>query len=428
MKVKSSTTGTHGRRFLTAAFGFLSGLLALGGALAAPAVAATSTCGAVITRTASLTSDLGPCPGDGILVGADNITIDLGGHTLSGAAAHGGETAGVRVANHTGVRVMNGTITGFDAGVAILGGGGNTVQKLDVHDNIGTTMGDLGDGVFISNSKNNRVQGNVIKHNGPFEGIGVFGNATDVFLNGATQVTTGNVIERNSVLNNDIVSDPFGNGPPFFSVDDGINLGASLDGGSFTTVVGNAVQRNGRVGILVCSFGGSPCLTTDNTVAGNSVEGNGIKGPRASDGISANDVIHIPGQPFYLDIADPSARNLITNNVSRGNEGSGIWVSSRDNRILNNVALGNNLGHLRRNFDLNGFGNFGATCDNNWWWGNTYHTFFPTCVTTGGHQAGSPVGVGVAGESSAAFTASEGAPLAPVPRQAPTHQRHAPIQ
>ena len=41
-------------------------------------------CGDTITQDTTLDSDLLDCPGPAIIVGADGITIDLGGHTVSG--------------------------------------------------------------------------------------------------------------------------------------------------------------------------------------------------------------------------------------------------------------------------------------------------------------------------------------------------------
>ena len=65
----------------------------------------------------TLTSDLGPCRGDALIAGADNITINLGGYTVTGTGPATG--AGVRVAQRTGVTVTNGTIQGFHTGVVL---------------------------------------------------------------------------------------------------------------------------------------------------------------------------------------------------------------------------------------------------------------------------------------------------------------------
>src|SRR3954471_16536171 len=82
-------------------------------AAARPAV--TLTCGQTITENTKLTSDIGPCDGDGLVIGADNITLDLGGHTISAVAqpSTAGAWTGVRVGGHDGVTVRKGKILGF---------------------------------------------------------------------------------------------------------------------------------------------------------------------------------------------------------------------------------------------------------------------------------------------------------------------------
>jgi dipeptidyl aminopeptidase/acylaminoacyl peptidase len=51
---------------------------------AGQAVANHVQCGDVITQDTTLDSDLIDCPGDGLVIGADNITLDLNGHTIDG--------------------------------------------------------------------------------------------------------------------------------------------------------------------------------------------------------------------------------------------------------------------------------------------------------------------------------------------------------
>ena len=66
------------RRFLglPAAIATATALLALS---AGQAVASHVQCGDVITQDTTLDSDLIDCPGDGLVIVADNITLDLNG-------------------------------------------------------------------------------------------------------------------------------------------------------------------------------------------------------------------------------------------------------------------------------------------------------------------------------------------------------------
>ena len=50
----------------------------------------------------------------GIIVSANDVTIDLGGFTLTG---NGGSTYGVGIGGQTNVEVRNGTVRGFQFGI-----------------------------------------------------------------------------------------------------------------------------------------------------------------------------------------------------------------------------------------------------------------------------------------------------------------------
>jgi parallel beta-helix repeat protein len=78
------------------------------------------TCGETITKDTTLDNDLIDCPGDGIIIGADNITVDLNGHTISGAGTGSGvnNSGVVNQGNfvspgHDWVTIENGTIKDF---------------------------------------------------------------------------------------------------------------------------------------------------------------------------------------------------------------------------------------------------------------------------------------------------------------------------
>jgi hypothetical protein len=62
-------------------------LLGVFAGAAASAAASHVGCGDTITVSTTLDSDLVECPGSGIIVGADKITLDLNGHTVGGVVA-----------------------------------------------------------------------------------------------------------------------------------------------------------------------------------------------------------------------------------------------------------------------------------------------------------------------------------------------------
>jgi hypothetical protein len=78
---------------------------------AAPAMAVPLSCGDTILVSSTLTTDL-TCTGDGLIIGAAGVTLDLGGHTISGT----GTGVGIRdtgPASFSNVTVRDGTVRGF---------------------------------------------------------------------------------------------------------------------------------------------------------------------------------------------------------------------------------------------------------------------------------------------------------------------------
>ncbi len=71
-------------------------------------------CGTVVSRDATLTQDITGCAGDALVIGADDITLDLNGHTVSSD-----DGVGIRLAGQDGVTIKEGTVEGTTAGLAL---------------------------------------------------------------------------------------------------------------------------------------------------------------------------------------------------------------------------------------------------------------------------------------------------------------------
>src|SRR5688572_2938776 len=172
------------------------------------AAAATVACGQTITQNTVLDADVGPCPNNlahGIVIGADNITLDLNGHTVRGTSNLINDGAGIYVFRRTGVTVKNGTVRDFDCGVAIEGGSGNTVTGVRAQDNIGAVgVTRCGEGVAILSSRNNRVLNNQLVHNGPFGGVGVYTAVNTEHSRTTSGVSRDNLIDSNQVVDDNL--------------------------------------------------------------------------------------------------------------------------------------------------------------------------------------------------------------------------------
>ena len=245
-------------------------------------------CGSVVTTSVTLTADITGCTGDGLVVGRDGITIDLGYYTISGAglpdqATPG--TAGIRIEKHDRVTITgavtdpfalkNNEIVGFETAV-LLGNGAdqNTLTQLNLR---GSRFG-----VALRRATENRIEANSIAFAGgerpePCEagrdaeaGIAVFNSAGNTIRGNTSQLSMfgillhhsdGNTIAANEAAplwsdgnqcdgialfashNNRVVDNTAANDVPH-----GIRVAPGSHG---NVVRGNVVFQNGGDGILV---------------------------------------------------------------------------------------------------------------------------------------------------------------------------------
>ncbi len=340
-----------------------------------PAVA----CGQTITQSTTLTADLGPCSNYGLILGADNITLDLNGFRIFGTP-NVGDKAGVWVFQRTGTTVKNGTVSDFDGGVVIEGGARNTVTGISAIGNIGRSGTMYGDGIAIESSSFNTISGNRVDNNGPFSGIGVYSLVDSDHPRVSTGPSTNNLIQGNEVVGNSIGRD----GSTANTDNDGIRIentfptgGPAVDANN--QIIGNQISGSGLDGIAI--FARSPA----NVIRNNQSTQNGLfrSTARRGDGI------------IVFNFSD---RTVIDANLTVGNGDNGIRIrgplganaGSLNNRITNNTSYGNAVRPTIASgafgtaaYDLN---DQNPNCDNDFWLGNRYRTANPPCTTTGGTQ------------------------------------------
>jgi len=136
-------------------------------------------CGDTITADTTLDSDLIDCPNNGIVIGADDITLDLDGHTVEGNnelldPCHKDQfcDTGILDHGHSGVTIGDGAVTHFGTGTFILGVSHNRVHALEASHN-------TFNGVLIVESRRSALTGSSTSFNGletDFPGIAVFGS------------------------------------------------------------------------------------------------------------------------------------------------------------------------------------------------------------------------------------------------------------
>lgn len=311
-----------------------------------------------ISADTTLGADLVCEQGPALLVVADGVILDLGGHTVEGGARFGSDGPGILLRNVSGCTVRNGTVQKFEAGVAVEGGGGNVIEGLTVQDNLGTPDSDYGDGIVLNATRENVVRGNVVRRNGPFSGISLGRGAA------------GNEVSENTVTDNNMSHVPF--------PDAGRQtMGIRVEGpeASHNRVIANTVTRSGCDGIVVlatCDTPGDepPCVGTPpnehNEIAGNTSSSNGTSGRGCGIRLFS---MPLPMPPIHNTVHD----NVCDDNTSYGVALDGLPLRSPGNRAYNNRARGNG------EFDGSD-GTLMPPCGRNEWDGNDFGTVNQPCV------------------------------------------------
>jgi parallel beta-helix repeat protein len=267
-------------------------------------------CGQTITKDTRLANDLTDCPNNGLVIGADDITLDLNGHTIDGDGAVDAYDLGIdNTAGHDGVTIQHGAVREFVEGVLVAGAAENRVRNLvtshQFHGGItlslstgirvesNSSVTDCA-GVIVLDSHNVRVERNSVSDH-TCAGVSVFGSS------------------RVDIAGNTVAG---GSGDPA-----GIGL---FDHSNHNQVERNSVSGNGFVGVIVEE-------SDDNDVAGNHIfrnrdavilqgNGNTLRRNRVEDALGADD-----GSGFGI-VLEGGEDNLITANAIERTASAGIWV------------------------------------------------------------------------------------------------------
>ncbi len=256
-------------------------------------------CGDTITSDTTLTANLGPCPGDALILRGTEITLDLHGHTITGS----GTGAGLHFDAVPQATIKGpGTINNFATGI-LMGGGTGDVLVYNL------TFTRNPEGIQIGGPYGNvRVLNNLILGSSQQgQGIGVsVGSAPHIYQNTISGYSVGVFLDTevtNAVVNENFITlnqtGIWGLYPDrscftirgnrvMLNQGDGIKTGVdpntlspfmaplpvTCPNGTGGDIEDNTVSFNGGNGILVRAGNTSNQLVQDNMVSSN--KGNGI--------------------------------------------------------------------------------------------------------------------------------------------------------
>lgn len=191
--------------------------------LGRPAARATELCGTTLVDDVTLSQDL-LCSGDGLIVGASGIRIDLNGFTIQG----GGAGAGVAVTGHTDVIISGGGIRQFAVGIRVNDATNLEIRQIEFTGNAegidfqaGSLHNTVKDNAFRqsgvraimlrTDSKDNEIKANIFSGNrlGILAFGGIDNSIKNNFISGSilagiriNAIATGNVVKDNILSGN----------------------------------------------------------------------------------------------------------------------------------------------------------------------------------------------------------------------------------
>jgi parallel beta-helix repeat protein len=300
------------------------------------ALASPVGCGDTITKDTKLNRDLTDCPNNGIVIGADHITLDLNGHTIDGDGEFvqncpADQLCDVGVVNdgHNRVTIKGGSIQEFGVGVFVVGAGHHRLHDLSLSSN-------LDFGMLLGSSTRSRIEKNSFVDTG-ISGLVVFDSNSTRIERNSVSGSTGFGIYLTGVNQSDVQDNALDGNEHGIAVFDGSSRntvrrnfvsrggGSAIDiGGPANRVVNNRLTDDGD-GIVVADF-------DDNLISRNTITGTGqLTDPAESGGFG-----------IILDGADSTTvdRNIVT-----GGRGPAILVTSLEaptasehNVVTDNVA------------------------------------------------------------------------------------------
>jgi len=333
-------------------------------------------CGDAITTDTTLTADVTGCTGNGLVIAADGITLDLAGHRIAGAAT--GDAVGVDVTGHGDVTIENGSVSGFEEGVYARRAGGLTVRHMSfsraAHGGILVDGGSdvtlrrniatrCGAGIIVTRSNGVVIGANRITRSGS-GGIPVFdsrhvriaGNAVSRSRDAAIGLFRGS--SHNALVGNRVT-----------------NSGAGIvvaEGASHNVIVGN-VARGDDSGVIL------DVGTHDNRVAANLIDVSAFEGialVASKDNVLTRNHVEQSGRiepaggivviPLPDDPSQTSDDNLLVHNRAshNGRDGIAIGEGQAGNTLRGNGADRNSeLGIDAAPGTIDGGGNHAAGND-----------------------------------------------------------------
>lgn len=261
-------------------------------------------CGSVIAANATLSADIGPCSGDGLVIGRSGVTLDCAGHTISSVST--GMILGINLTSVTEVTVENCNVTGFHHGFELANSSHDTLTGNTANDN--TQIG-----FYLDGSSDSALSGDTANHNSWY-GFVLMG------------YSSGNNLTANTASKN------YNGGFGLFDSPGNTLTGNTADGNVWTIY-------NYAAGFYLHNSSGS--TLTDNTADNNTDTGFWLDG--SSSGALSGNTANGNYFGFYL---TKSSNSNLKGDTASNNTGGFVLYESSNNTLSGSTADDNTNGFL----------------------------------------------------------------------------------
>jgi large repetitive protein len=285
----------------------------------AQAAPVTVSCGETIKADTTLAGDLVDCPDNGIVIGADDITLDLNGHTLDGdnelmdrCPAKAFCDFGVVNERHTGVTITGGTVREFGTGVGVFAASEGRLRGLSAVRNIFN-------GILVVQSARIRVERDTVARNGltkDFPGLALIDSHDNRILHNSLSGNADLGLYAINVDSNLIAKNRLAHNP---------ELGAIIEGDG-NEIAANRIARNGG-GIALA---GNRNAITRNRITKSRIAGISLEG--GDDNLVAHNAVRRTGRDSILlglSFAQHGHHNRVIGNRVRGAGRDGVRVAKK---------------------------------------------------------------------------------------------------
>jgi parallel beta-helix repeat protein len=270
----------------------------------------TISCGMIVTTSIKAGNGLTNCPGDGLVIGAKKVNVNLNGHTIDGQDTG----AGVDFNGYAEVTVQNGT-NDFEDGILVSGQSGTVIRVTSTSNDRGFHIdaGGVGSKVDRSYSVDDTQGVGSFASGAQITRLGVVNALADgIFVTGSNSNVDDNTVVRyglngievdgpkSTVRNNDVSGTAVGSG-------------IFLGGANGTLVSGNTItdaQQNGL------DLTGSNLKITDNEISRT----------------AGNDGINLSGNGATV------SRNWVSDSAGNGVDLTGDGLTVADNQVSNSAG------------------------------------------------------------------------------------------